>query len=380
MKTNKIPAQSAPPATDHPVGASKPFSMRPLFSLVDPPAPLLQHQPLFRSYKLGELKECLNHLEAAGKQKKKNKPCGAKQKKEPVDLTVSVRGNADPLREQIRLLELLNTPEDGLTLLKWDFEQADAHQAELIYLLATAGEKEAFESFSRKTQDYFWHLKRLASDGHEGALRSLATMAIEATDVVNRHVVGKPEMFKLVASERSHWPFLKSLNKQLNQIKTKDEDDLLRKLHSGEATQQDIIPGNRYNPANPTTFVAQRLKDYTDAMRGLAKQIFRENLPARPQPVEGPLDLLILAGHLPNLAQASKAAEDWWELAQQFLLESYPALDPKSTDGLSAIAPMLLKISKVAGIKKRRRRILYNLERAFMTILAKPPGTMRISS
>ncbi len=357
MKKIKQSALPTPPATDHPTGSREGVFVRSLFSLVDDPVSLFQHQPLFHSYDLAELKKELVRVEAL-----------EKEQMVPFDTSL--------LREQIRLIELLNTPANGPTLLKWEFDQAGVFQAELTYLIASLGNQDAFESFSRKTQEHFWHLKQLASYGHEGALRSLATMAIEATEVVNRHAVNQPEAFRTVATERTHWPFLKSLNRQLNQISTDDEDKLLRQLHSGEATQQDLTSDNRYAPENPATAVAQKLLDYVREIRNLSKFIYKDNLPAKPKMT----DYLAWAGRLPDSAQGPKAAEMWWNLAKRFLLESYPALDPKTDADLIAIAPMLLKISKVANIKARRRRILYNLERAFMTILAKPPGTVRISS
>ena len=242
-----------------------------------------------------------------------------------------------------------------------------------MYLLAKQGNLEAFESFSRKTGDYFWHLKRLASDGHEDALRSLAALAIEATEVVNRHVMKQPEVFRPVASERSHWPFLKSLNKQLNQIRTDDEDKLLRHLHSGEATQQDLTSDNRYDPKNPATVVAQKLLDYTREIRNLSKFIYRRNPPAKPKL----MDYLAWAGHLPDAAEGHKAAKMWWKLAKRFLLESYPALSPTTDTKLDAIAPALLKLSEVKDPKARRTQILKNIKRKFDFIIAKQPEATR---
>ncbi len=334
--------------------------MRPLFSLVET-ASQPQSGKLFYSYDLQELKERLGDLEAL-------------EKDNPLVF------NPEPIRQQIRLVELVNIPKDGVTLLRWEFEQADALHAELLFLLAVDGYEEAFESFERKTQDYFGRLKRLASDGHEGALRSLATLAIEATEVVNRHAVERPEVFRPIASERTHWPFLKSVNKQLNLIKTDKEDDLLQQLQSGGATQKDLAAANRYDPDKPAIDVAQKLLDYTTGMRRLANLIFRECLPEKPKSVIGIPYFLMLAGRLPDSSKDSKAAVRWWKLAKRFLLESYPALDPKSRARVDDIAPMLLKVSTIVDPVKRKRRILYNLERAFMTILAKPPGTRRVSS
>jgi len=360
MKKAKKKQPAPRPVTDHPTGIPKPFSMRPLFSLVEAGSQP-QGGKLFYSYDLQELNERLSNLEAM-------------EKHDPLVF------NPESVREQIRLIELLNTPKDGPTLLRWNFEQADAYQSELMYRLAVAGEMDAFKSFEQKTQDYFGRLKQLASDGHEEALQSLAKIAIEATEIVNSQVIQRMELFRPVAAERTHWPFLKSLNKQLNRIKTDEEDDVLKKLHSGAATQQDLAAANRYDPNNPAMAIAQKLLNYTTGMRRLANLIFRENLPEKPQPKEGTPYFLMLAGRLPDPSRDSKAAEQWWKLAKRFLCESYPALDLQSNAPMDDIAPMLLKISAVVDPKKRKGRILYNLERAFMTMLAKPVGTTRISS
>jgi len=315
---------------------------------------MFQHRPAFHSYNLEELKKELTRIEALEKKQK-------------------VSFDTEGLREQIRLIELLNIPADGPTLLKWEFEQAGAFQSELMFLLAKLGNPEAFESFSRKTGDCFWLLKRLATDGHEGALRSLAELVIDAAEVVNRHAVKQPEVLRPVASKRTHWPFLKSLNKQLNQIRTDDEDELLLDLHSGEATQQDLISDNRYDPENPAAVVAQKLLDYTREIRNLSKFIYRGNPPAKPKL----MDYLAWAGHLPDAAEGHKAAEMWWKLAKRFLLESYPALSPTSDAKLDDIAPELLKLTTISDPKMRRRQILKNIKRKFDFVIAKPPGATR---
>lgn len=335
---------------------------RSLFSLVDPPLPWFQNQPLFHSYDLKELKKELARLETLEKEQ-----------------AVRFDAQTEPLREQIHLIELLNTPADGPDLLKANFERTDAYQAELMYRLAMRGNKEAMDSFSRKAGEYFWCLKQLASDGHAAALQCLATMAIEATEVVNHQAVKQPELFQDVAAGQTHWPFLKSQNRLLNLIKTEAEDSFLKKLHSGEATHQDLAPAKRYKPEGPANEVAQRLLDYVAGMRNHARLVFGENLFDKPQPEYVNRDFLRLAGQLPDPAEGHRAADEWWKLAKCFLLESYPALDPKSTAEVQAVAPMLLKVSQTSE-KKRKTRILYNLERAFENILAKPPGTIRITS
>jgi hypothetical protein len=353
MKTNKKTSPPAPAATDHPTGTPQGVFVRGLFSLVDPPPTLFQHRPAFHSYNLEELKKELAWIEALEKKQK-------------------VLFDTVGLREQIRLIELLNIPADGPTLLKWEFEQAGAFQAELMYLLAKQGNPEAFEFFSRKTGDYFWHLKRLAADGHAGALRSLAELAIEATEVVNRHAVKQPEVFRTVASERTHWPFLKSLNKKMDLVKTDDEDSVLRRLHSGKATQQDLAPAKRNDPEKLTAEVAQKLLDYVRKIRKLAQFLNEGVLPGIEKK-----DLWESVGNLPDAAQDDEAAEMWWKFAKRFLLESYPALSPTSDAKLNEIAPTLLKLAVVNDPKKRRTQILKNIKRKFDFIIAKQPGAAR---
>src|SRR5208282_558342 len=79
------------------------------------------------------------------------------------------------------------------------------------------------------------------------------------------------------------------------------------------------------------------------------------------------------AAHLPDVMQDPKAGEMWWNLAKRFLLESYPALDPASKAKLTKIAPVLLNLSQVPNPKDRRKRIVYNIKRAFMKVLAESP-------
>ena len=100
MNKNKSTSPPAPPATDHPTGTPEGVFVRALFSLVDGPPPLFQHRPAFHSYNLEKLKKELARIEAL--EKKQNVPF-----------------NTVELREQTRLIELLNTPVDGPTLLKW---------------------------------------------------------------------------------------------------------------------------------------------------------------------------------------------------------------------------------------------------------------------
>ena len=325
--------------------------------MADDPPTLFRYQSLFHSYNLEELKMELARLEAL-----------EKKQKVPYD--------TQSLHEQIRLIEKLNTPTDGATFLKFEFEQADALPAELMYLMAKQGNSEAFDSFNRKIGDYFWCLKRMAADGHEDALRSLAVLAIEATEVVNRHVVNRPEVFHPVAAEHTHWPFLKSLNKKLDLIKTDDEDVVLRKLHSGKATQQKLVPSKRSNPHGPAAEVAKNLLDYVRGVRKLSIFIYKGELPPKVQKT----DYLAWAGQLPDAAQEQKAPEMWWNLAKKFLLESYPVLGTKSASDLDDLAPTLLKLSAITNQKRRKEKILTNLKTAFMDLLAKPSGALRSSS
>jgi hypothetical protein len=365
-KAKTIPQPPALPATDHPTGVLRPGAICGLFSLVDPPQPRFLHNQLFHSYNLEELKKELGRFEAL---EKKNKgSC----------YTVYT----EPLREQIRLIELLNTPKDGMSFLRWDFERADVFQAELMYLLASQKDEKAFRSYSEKTHNYFWHLKRMASDGHAEALRSLATLAIEATEVVNKFAVEQPEIFIPVAREQVYWPFLKSLDKKLDQIKSKAEAPMLKGMKLGEDLQRKpLASATRFGPKNPKTEVATRLLDYVRGLRRFAMAIANQNRlnrsePAREtedEPTRETKDLFMQAGRLPEVVTGPGAAERWWKLAKAFLLESYPALDPEGDAPLEAVAPTLLALSKAGNSQDRKRRILYNIERKFAGVLAKSP-------
>lgn len=280
-------------------------------------------------------------------------------------------GQTEPLREQIRLLEKLDTSEVGATLLNWKFEQADAYSRELVYLLARQGDRSAFEAFNRKIESYLWCLNRLAGDGHEGALRSLAALAIGATEMVNRQALRTPDIFIPVAAEKGGWPILKSLHKQLDLIQAQDEVAFLERLHSGKNLQQDLSRASRYDPENPATEVAQKLLAYVRGIRRFSKFIYRGKLPAGVKKT----DYLAWAGQLPDAAQDPEAAEKWWRLAKKVLLESYPELAPGSATGLDQLAPALLKISNVKNPAGRRKKILDNIKRKFEFIIAKPPGS-----
>jgi hypothetical protein len=98
-----------------------------------------------------------------------------------------------------------------------------------------------------------------------------------------------------------------------------------------------------------------------------------QKLPGKPPENSETEFLLEQALHLPDVTQNPGADEKWWNLAERFLLESYPALDPESNAKLGKIAPTLLDVSHVTGPKKRRKKILYNIKRAFMKVLAEAP-------
>ena len=356
MKKTKRNHEQPPttPATDHPTGKWEPGDVFSLFSLVDSPPPLLLHNQLFHSYNLDELKNELCRVEAL-----------AKRNKHPI--------STEQLLEQIELVELLNIPKDGVMYLKWRFEQADALHRELIYLLAKQGNKEAFKSFSKKISRLFLASQSgLANDGHEGALQSLATLAIEATEVVNKHAVKQPDIFAPVAAEWVYWPFLKSIDKKLNLIRTEDESKILHRLNSGKNTQRKLSGRNRSDPNNATMEVANRLLEYVRSIRRYAKFIYRQKPPVEPSENSGAESWLTQAAHLSDEIKSRKDGEAWWKLAERCLLQSYPALDPAAGSNLNAIAPSLLQLSKVKNPRDRRKAILKNIKRKFEIILAEP--------
>ena len=350
------------PVTNHPAGVMKPGSIYEPFSLVDYPEPRFLHPPLFHDDNIEELRKDLAQIEIREQQNNHHI-------------------NTDALREQIRLLELLKMPKDGLDFVRWEFEQADAYQAELIYLLALEGNEKAFQAFGDKTYGYFWRLKHLAKEGHDGALRALATIAIEATEVINKWAAKDPGIFEPIATERVYWPFLISRKNRLNPISDEDEDMMLRQLNLGKSTQQDLSPASRYDPHNQATKVAISLLNYVRDISELAKFMARRNRVDMTKSVVETTDLFLLAGRLPAVAEAPQAAEAWWGVARRFLLESYPALDPSCTTDLNTIAPALLELSQVSGSTARRKGILKNLRRAFLaTIVESRPARPETSA
>lgn len=351
QKTKHKPQAPALPATDYPTGINTPGSLCRLFSLLDPPLPFFLHQQLFHSYKTDEVKAELGRLEKLGKKQNRSIDC-------------------EGLRKQIELLELANNPIDGVMYLKWQFETIDAYQAELIYLLAMQGNDVAFKAFSQKGYDSFWHLKRLASAGHEGALQSLARIAIEATEVVNQHALIKAQTFEPVAAQHNYWPFLKAPHTKLCPIPQDAEAKLIRRIGLGKKTFQKNAAANKYDPENAAIRVALQLLEYVVNMHSFGKFLYRQKLADElVKNLEG-ISILEEAARLPDIISSSQDGKDWWKVAKQFLLESYPAIAPASNMALNTVAPTLLKLSKVKTSKARKAMILKNIKRAFETILA----------
>ena len=375
-KTKKTARSLIPPATDHPTVVLNPKELRHRFSLIE------HLEPEFPDYDLSVFEEYDADLECL--------------KARLVEITIPkknhararvLREAAGELREKIRLLEMVKKtdgkrPDGWITRLNHEVKWAGCYQAELLYRLALDGDAEACQAFSEKAYEYFWRLKRIAIEGPEAhdapkafaaALRSLATLAIEATKVVNKYVAENPDIFKPIATEQIYWPFLKSLNKKLNPIRADDEDGILRKLNLGKKTQRKLAPDKRYNPENRAIKVAQKLLDYVRDIRLIGQYVSEIDLSGRLGPVVRTTELLSQAACLPDVKMAPKAAEKWWKLAKHFLLESYPALDPESDAPLEAVAPTLLALSEAGNSQDRKRRILYNIERKFAVVLGVPP-------
>lgn len=328
-------AVTAKTATDHPTGKLEPGDMPSLFSLVDSPAPSLGHGQLFYSYRIKDLKIELERIEAL----------------EPQNGYAVEKGS---LREQIRLIELLNESPDGLRFLIGEFEQENALRWELIYLLAKQGNEKAFKAFNRKIHEDFWHLKRMALDGHEGALRSLATLAIEATELVNRFAAKKPEVFESVASEVRYWPFLKSLHKSLNPVPEEEEGKLMEEIKLGKNTHQNLSPENRYDLGIATNRIAQRLLDYVRSVRRFAKYQYRnidKNIPVISPEDSFSRSIAEMTADWPEEMRNRMSDEEKWELIKPELIKQhwrqrYAARESALKAELKKIAPTLLKGGK----------------------------------
>ena len=286
----------------------------------------------------------------------------------------------EQLREQIKLLESVAAPY-GLEELCQRYEVERAMEFELIHVLAGLGGKyqKAFDSLSRNTYESFWQIKRLARKRHPGAIRELAQIAYEATEVLGDLGKSEPELLKPAAETRIKWPMFRSKHKQFQLVPDDDEQSYFRKIGLGEKSSMDLEPAKRYQPELPETVIAMKLKDYVEGVRLAGREHFTKN-PDDSDPFVKYLgeDPPPWATNLPDIVKTDAIVPAaWWKIAKAFLIDSYPGLVKNSVRGRGCIPPMLHALVPAVAEKDKRGRIFKIIEAKFLQLLRKPPMSTR---
>jgi hypothetical protein len=357
---------------NRPTGKLPEGTLRPnLFSLEDE----LSNEHIATDYSTSDLNEIKNKLQI---QFKKNEELEGKTPSQ--NKCLLAKSYILRCFEKIDLLELIRTKE-GLRQFCLMYELKDSQESELVCELAGEHPK-AVNALCRKTHKSFLQLQRLARKQHPAAIRVMANLAYDATEVLTELGKANPGLLKPAAEGKYRWPLFRSMHKKFQSVEDKLEAKFFEKIGLGEKSHIKIKGRLHYDPDHPATVVARKLLKYIEDIRKKWKTapfIAVQDMHGAYQ-LHDPL--VETAVNLPEEIQQIDTKDDceqddnsdglaaWRKLAIAFLIESYPSLQKKSGHGVNELPPALSDLAKNTSGEHKREVILRIIRKHFNQLFA----------
>ena len=152
------------------------------------------------------------------------------------------------------------------------------------------------------------------------ASQALAFIAHESTAAANKMAAANPADFLALTAKWTDWPMLLS-RRQREPLRAKHLEDFLAKIQLSEKHPLPYFIESAWDKNDDVGRVAWALWEHTYAMGKRVRQMHQN---ANETDWFSPTELEIKAAKLPAFNSSSEAYKLWWEVAQGFLLESYP--------------------------------------------------------
>lgn len=264
-----------------------------------------------------------------------------------------------------------------------DFSFGNKEEPQIFELICKLAPEHpgAFDALKSKQDAYFQYIKQLAKAGHAAALQTLATVAYEATEILNEMARSSPDLIAPMASKQVAWPTLRSSHKKYN-LSDNQERKLFESIGLGKKSGLKISSKSRFDPQNNVNQIAIKLLNYVQRIRDLANGLLSAFFNLKSKHNLGKT-LDERAALLPELPGESRVVAKWWEVAKEFLLEAYPALDPISEHGFDEVHPVLQAVynsSRQIAPSKHKGRILDKIERSFGQAIASRLSDPKLAS
>lgn len=253
----------------------------------------------------------------------------------------------------------------GLPLEHWKSADAEFYwsNGEPLTVLCIRAQKDATAAqlLRAKATMMLLRIIQLAEMGNASAAETLAKIAAEATQQLNRLVLSKPEVAKAVtpfARESESWPMLKSPKPAWGD----DEEALNRVLHIGKDSLFLNDAGARTAHEKLAARVAKQLVIHVLKTGSCFEHDDKETLI-----IEDPVCWPKWARDASSLPPFTKGtAPKWWSIAERALLEGYPVPHEDKT-----LKKLVTAKSKLRSPGRMRAQILTVLKRRFHSLAPK---------
>ena len=189
-------------------------------------------------------------------------------------------------------------------------------------------------------------LAQKAVDGNSDAALELARIAGAATEHLTKICKAKPELFFPLSRLRRAWPVIKKANAKLSAAET----DLIGAIQLGADDFIELHPQTAKWKSDDSGKIAEGLIRYIRDSRGSPPHGFDNGAISKFVKEKLPRDF------------DDESADDWWEVAKEILLFSYP--QPHAIDEFKSLVPVDSPKRKSPG--RFDQAILRKLKSRFM--------------